>query len=380
MLLRLVARIERPAAGASANLMVFGIGGSIDLEVVGLRDRLQHRRARGWCGRRTASAARPTPRASRLVNRRTSWTVSSSCPTPRCESVSHCSGISTPSAAVSAATVSTPSDGGQSSSTQSYVAAVVGEVLERGLDDVLAAGAGEQVGLGAGQLDRGRQQVDAVLGLDDHLARGRGPWSARGGSTARGPRGRCRARTSGRPAGRGRRAGRGARARRAPRRSRRPRWSWRRRPSGWRSRAWWSSSHIHARPVCRDRAGTCFAVTHVVATSTSGTALVTGATAGIGHVFAHQLAARGHDLVLVARDARPPRERRRGAARRRTACDVEVLPADLVDRDQLGAGRGPARRPDAAGRPAGQQRRLRAQGPVPGQRRRRPSRRCSTCW
>jgi short-subunit dehydrogenase len=70
--------------------------------------------------------------------------------------------------------------------------------------------------------------------------------------------------------------------------------------------------------------------------SLKGTALVTGASSGIGAVYADRLAKRGHDLILVARD-----ESRLTALAERlraeTGVKVEVLRADLTNKADLKA-------------------------------------------
>jgi short-subunit dehydrogenase len=64
------------------------------------------------------------------------------------------------------------------------------------------------------------------------------------------------------------------------------------------------------------------------------TALVTGATSGIGHAFCRELAERGNDLVIVARH-RARLENVSDELRARYSVDVEILAADLSKRAQL---------------------------------------------
>jgi short-subunit dehydrogenase len=70
-------------------------------------------------------------------------------------------------------------------------------------------------------------------------------------------------------------------------------------------------------------------------------ALVTGASAGLGEEFARQLAARGDNLVLVARD-----RARLEALAKELPVDAEVLAADLTDDAQLAAVEARAREVD----------------------------------
>ena len=67
---------------------------------------------------------------------------------------------------------------------------------------------------------------------------------------------------------------------------------------------------------------------------TKGTALITGASSGIGAIYADRLAARGHDLILVARDTRKLSLLARQISER-TGRSVGVVGADLTVKADL---------------------------------------------
>ena len=69
-------------------------------------------------------------------------------------------------------------------------------------------------------------------------------------------------------------------------------------------------------------------------TQSMGLAVITGASSGIGAVYADRLARRGYDLLLVARSREPMEDLAKRLAAG-TGQKVEILVADLTDSNDL---------------------------------------------
>ena len=63
-------------------------------------------------------------------------------------------------------------------------------------------------------------------------------------------------------------------------------------------------------------------------------AVITGASSGIGAVYAHRLARHGYDLLLVARSREPMEDLAKRLAAG-TGHKAEILAADLIDSNDL---------------------------------------------
>jgi short-subunit dehydrogenase len=72
----------------------------------------------------------------------------------------------------------------------------------------------------------------------------------------------------------------------------------------------------------------------IMTIQSKGTALITGASSGIGAVYADRLARRGYDLIIVARN-RGKLDKLATRLTNETKRSVEVLPADLNDKGDL---------------------------------------------